>query len=264
MPRTRTYGLDNDTLAYAARVKAGSGKTILPENLRQINKFVIGIKKLGLWNSMVCYPMRSIHNAGTGSTVYSLGGLGVYNGTLVNSPSWNEKGIIGNSTGSLSVGNFSLGSITPSCIMVYNRLIPSESTSPQLYNSPVNFGMNWASQVRTYITGADSTNTSYGAYTVQNNFHNSSGFNTTSVEIAGVGAPVLLPFYVYENNNLVNLNQYGNPPLPFNSRQNFVQTLTLAYGSQQIPFLLFISGRGANTIRSLYRSTLGIGLNLPY
>jgi hypothetical protein len=264
MPRTRTYGLDNDTLAYAARVKAGSGVTILPENLRQINKFVVGVKRLGLWNSMVCYPMRSIHNAGTGSTVYSLGGLGVYNGTLVNSPSWNEKGIIGNSTGSLSVGNFSLGSITPSCIMVYNRLIPSESTRPQLYNSPVNFGINWFSQGRTYITGADSTNTAYGAYTFQNNFHNASGFNTTSVEIAGVGAPDLLPFYVYENNNLINLNQYGAPPLPFNSRQNFAQTLTLVYGSQQIPFLLFISGRGAYTIRSLYKSTIGVGLNLPY
>ena len=92
MPRTRTYGLDNDTLAYAARAKAGSGKTILPENLRQINKFVIGIKKLGLWNSMVCYPMRSIHNAGTGSTVYSLGGLGVYNGTMVNGPTWQSDG----------------------------------------------------------------------------------------------------------------------------------------------------------------------------
>jgi hypothetical protein len=38
--------------------------------------------------------MRSIHNAGTGSTVYSLGGLGIYNGSLVNSPVWSNKGII--------------------------------------------------------------------------------------------------------------------------------------------------------------------------
>ena len=93
MPRTRTYGLDVDTIAYATRVKAGSGKTILPENLKQINKFVIGIKKLGLWDTMVCYPMRSIHNAGTSSTVYSLGGLGVYNGTMMNSPTWGYNGM---------------------------------------------------------------------------------------------------------------------------------------------------------------------------
>jgi hypothetical protein len=37
--------------------------------------------------------MRSIHNAGTGSTVYSLGGLQISNGTMVNSPVWGDKGI---------------------------------------------------------------------------------------------------------------------------------------------------------------------------
>jgi hypothetical protein len=93
MPRTRTYGLDIDTIRYAQRVKSGSGTTILPEPLKQINKFVIGVKKLGLWNSMVCWPMRGIHNAGTGSTVYSLGGLGTYNGTMVNSPQWQQNGV---------------------------------------------------------------------------------------------------------------------------------------------------------------------------
>lgn len=91
--RTRTYGLDRDTIAYANRIKVGSGKVLDNNAIKQINKFVVGIKRMGLWNSMVCWPMRSIHNAGTGSTVYSLGGLGVYNGTMVNSPTWNSKGI---------------------------------------------------------------------------------------------------------------------------------------------------------------------------
>jgi hypothetical protein len=40
--------------------------------------------------------MRSIHNAGTGSAVYSLGGLGVYNGSMVNSPTWGIYGILSN------------------------------------------------------------------------------------------------------------------------------------------------------------------------
>ena len=100
MPRTRTYGLDIDSIRYAQRVKSGSGTTILPEPLKQINKFVIGVKKLGLWNSMVCWPMRGIHNAGTGSTVYSLGDLGRYNGniynlngSLINLPTWSTNGI---------------------------------------------------------------------------------------------------------------------------------------------------------------------------
>jgi len=93
MPRTRTYGLDADTIAFANRVRAGSGKIILNEHLKQINRFIIGVKKLGLWSSMVCWPMRSIHNAGTGSTVYSLGGLGVYNGTMINAPTWEQNGV---------------------------------------------------------------------------------------------------------------------------------------------------------------------------
>lgn len=92
--RTRTYGLDRDTIAYANRIKVGSGKVLDSNAIKQINKFVVGIKRLGLWNSMVCWPMRSIHNAGTGSTVYSLGGLGVYNGTMTNSPTWGRDGVV--------------------------------------------------------------------------------------------------------------------------------------------------------------------------
>jgi hypothetical protein len=108
MPRTRTYGLDIDTMRFAQRVKQGSGTTIMPEPLKQINKFVIGIKKLGLWSSMICWPLRNIHNAGTGSTVYSLGGLGTYNGTMINSPTWQQDGILVQSatSSSVDVSNF--------------------------------------------------------------------------------------------------------------------------------------------------------------
>ena len=106
MPRTRTYGLDIDTIRFAQRVKQGSGTTILPEPLKQINKFVVGIKKLKLWDSMVCWPMRSIHNAGTGSTVYSLGGLTVSNGTMVNAPSWEQRGLYFRPTSYINAINY--------------------------------------------------------------------------------------------------------------------------------------------------------------
>lgn len=59
-----------------------------------INFFVKQIKNLGLWSSMVCWPLRSTQNAGTGSTAYSLGGLGTYNGTLVNGPTWGADGVV--------------------------------------------------------------------------------------------------------------------------------------------------------------------------
>lgn len=76
---------DPDALAFAAT----SGAT----DIAALSKFVKGVKKLGLWSNMVCWPMRSGQNKGSGTTVYSLGGLGVYNGTMVNSPTWQASGI---------------------------------------------------------------------------------------------------------------------------------------------------------------------------
>jgi hypothetical protein len=62
---------DSDAAAFfaTAGVTDATAKT-------QINSFVKGIKDLGLWSSMVCWPLRSSQNAGTGTTAYSLGGYG--------------------------------------------------------------------------------------------------------------------------------------------------------------------------------------------
>jgi len=139
MPRIRTYGLDVDTIAYAARVKAGSGVTILPENLKQINKFVIGVKKLGLWNSMVCWPMRSIHNAGRGSTVYSLGGLSGtnFNGTLTNQVAWDYNGLFWSVNGSfMQIANLKLSNV-PCTILVVDNARTSGYSSNGYINHPL-------------------------------------------------------------------------------------------------------------------------------
>ena len=84
---------DPDALRYftTAGVTDATGRS-------QINTFVRGIKSLGLYNNMVCWPLRSTQNAGTGTTAYSLGGLGVYNGTLTNGPTWGTSGITFNGT----------------------------------------------------------------------------------------------------------------------------------------------------------------------
>jgi hypothetical protein len=60
---------------------------------QQIRDFAKGVNDLGLWNSMVCWPLRSTQNAGTGTVAYSLGGLGTFDGTLVNGPAWGASGI---------------------------------------------------------------------------------------------------------------------------------------------------------------------------
>lgn len=58
-----------------------------------ILEFIKELKDLGFWNSMVCWPLRSSQNAGTGTTAYSLGGLGTFNGTLTNGPTWGTSGV---------------------------------------------------------------------------------------------------------------------------------------------------------------------------
>jgi hypothetical protein len=84
---------DPDALRYfaTAGVTNATGRS-------QINTFVRGIKSLGLYNNMVCWPLRSTQNNSSGTTAYSLGGFGVYNGTLTNSPTWGTGGITFNGT----------------------------------------------------------------------------------------------------------------------------------------------------------------------
>jgi len=55
--------------------------------------FADGIYALGLWEDVVFWPLRSSQNAGTNSTVYSLGGSQPYNGTLTNEPTWGADGV---------------------------------------------------------------------------------------------------------------------------------------------------------------------------
>jgi hypothetical protein len=79
---------DPDALRYftTAGVTDATGRS-------QINTFVRGIKSLGLYNNMVAWPLRSTQNNSSGTTAYSLGGFGVYNGTLINGPTWGTSGI---------------------------------------------------------------------------------------------------------------------------------------------------------------------------
>lgn len=77
---------DADVLAFAL----ASGAT----DIEPLDAFVKETKNLGYWDDMVFWPMKSAQNAGTGTTLYSLGGLNTLNGTLVNGPTWDTEGIL--------------------------------------------------------------------------------------------------------------------------------------------------------------------------
>ena len=121
--------------ANASSFIATSGAT----DIVAINDFVLGVKTLGLWNSMVCWPLRSSQNAGAGTTAYSLGGLGTYNGTLVNGPSCGADGIAFTSASvqyiqtSLSVGSV----VTPNATAFWAGSMTSFATNRRLIGSTV-------------------------------------------------------------------------------------------------------------------------------
>lgn len=110
MITNRTYGMDLDVLAYNARIIAGGNQSLSMQSLRQLNQFVKEIKKIGIWDDMVCWPMRQSHNAGSGTIVYSLGGFAksAFDGSITNGGIWTPNGILldPNLSSSIDVSNF--------------------------------------------------------------------------------------------------------------------------------------------------------------
>jgi len=81
--------LDPDVLAFAAE----SGAT----DLTGLNNLVVYLKGEGLYSDFVIHPMKSAQNAGSGDTVYGLGGISV-DLTRVGAPSWAAGGFTINGT----------------------------------------------------------------------------------------------------------------------------------------------------------------------
>jgi hypothetical protein len=82
-------GYDADAAAYFNRATVTDATA-----KQQINAFVVGVKGLGLWNNMVCWPLRSAQNKGSGTTAYSLGGYGTYDSSIVGTISWGTNGMV--------------------------------------------------------------------------------------------------------------------------------------------------------------------------
>lgn len=87
----RFYDLDIDVKNYAKRIVDAGYKC--PADINSVSDFVKGLKILNLWGDIAFWSLRANQNAGSGTTVYSLGNLGIYNGTMVNGPTWQANGI---------------------------------------------------------------------------------------------------------------------------------------------------------------------------
>ena len=206
-----------------------------------INFFVKQIKNLGLWSSMVCWPLRSAQNAGTGSTAYSLGGLGTYNGTLVNGPTWGADGVDMNgldrkitTTASANQANtiFSVQSMTNEAI---SQVAYDGTLRQHLYRSAGGS-----------LTGFAGSVVSLGAFTVDQMFSMQLEFNGASGSSSFNGAAKIT-----RNFGASDLSNFrmGAP--------NISQKGTL------MAFAAIIDQGSISLLHSIYKSTLGQGLGLP-
>jgi hypothetical protein len=247
---------DADALTYFTN----TGITDLTAR-RQINDFVVGVKALGAWSTMICWPMRSSQN-GTGATVYSLGGGGTFNGTMAAGATWGSEGIIFNgSTGRVST---SLTSIT------------SDHTSMSIFKQTITTGF----QV-TLAKDDQGANRQFN--------HNSDGssyqsqvWNTTFRGIY-VGAPIAGVFRSIVLRNSASLTNaqpgqwYHNPTQTTTTSGTMsAGTAGVSIGSASnsnfffngvIPFAAvwnsYLSDTNRATVYRIYRDTLGEGITLP-
>jgi len=241
---------DPDALAYVQ----ASGAT----DIENINAFVVGIKGLGLWDSMVCWPLRSSQNAGEGETAYSLGGLGTYNGTLVGGPLWQEDGMGFNSINSSRIETSILKTSAPMTLTMVANFIGKNGGGIDDY--PTGFVFQTPGGVG---LGGNFSGTAFGVHelyvfdgftipiTIANYFFQSATITSTSVDnwINGATSNGSLSVPSWDNSNLAfggSIGQYFNGKISFGI---FTDDLW--------------SSSTKSDVFNLYKSTLGQGLGLP-
>jgi hypothetical protein len=257
---TQARGYDADATAFAA----ASGAT----DVAALSAFVKGVKELGLWSSMVCWPLRSTQNAGTGTTAFSLGGLGTYNGTLVNGPTWGSDGIdTSPSTSYIEIpqnflnGANSVVGQTGSMLGVFANF----STNFGLISNRGASGNFWVFGTRNLTTQIFSTSNVTGGL---NQAVTKAGLNTNSLQFSSWRMDGLANRYTtrWNGTNAESAVVSGGTA---SSRTNFqIGRENLSQYALKCAFCMTLEGVAISNeqhdaLEALYKSTLGIGLSLP-
>jgi len=234
----------------------------------QINEFVKGVKDLGLYNNMVSLPFRSAQNAGTGTIAYSLGGLGIYNGTLSGTllPTWGTDGLTNSING--FVRSLVPWSTTHSGLAVYSQSSTAGlqtimqfgdglggAANGRRSNMRLDASLNlFNGSFTSYAFGPSSLNafkmSGYGLVSASSLLGYNDGVTSTvsasPISIAGGTAT-----------NNFNILSVGGPAGDV-SGQFFVGTSAFASA-----FNVQLSSGEFSSFYTLYKNTLGSGLGLP-
>jgi hypothetical protein len=236
------------------------------QNSRQlINNFVKGIKSLGLWNQMVCWPLRASQNASTTLTAQSLGGLGNFPATLANfgsaSSAWASTGLSGASTNSVATTTLSLptGNSSRAVLAAWqnfsnSQFIPIGSTTPDLNrlilrsDTPTNACAD--------LFNGDLPNAFFGSVTVP------SGVNFSAVSYNASNSGVLFKANSNTATSGTIAKSFASSNVIFGS---YGSGATQGYGLYAFNMALNVPLDEVQiiNINSLYKQSLGLGLALP-
>ena len=203
----------------------------------------------------MCWPLRSSQNAGTGTTAYSLGGLGTYNGTLVNGPTWGADGVTYDGSNDNITTSFTLAATQlfygmigtmPTSGNVGNFLGASNSNSQNLYwlNPRSGFGGEYR-YAGSNLGVADNTTSGVNMWSVIAGAGlNTKGFRSkTLLGTAGSVAPTPSPLTLSSGLSL--------------GRQNGIYQ-----GTASFVFVIHSTQTSPDAFYDLYKTTLGQGLGL--
>lgn len=262
---SRISGFDADAAAYFERagVTDATAKS-------QINAFVLGVKDLGLYNDMVSWPLRSAQNAGTGTTAYSLGGLGTFNGTFAGStlPTWETNGVnFTNDTPAKITTSLAQGSsddINIFAVVECNAFVSEQNSicgTRNLNSAGFSCSQDWYGQGAgplLWVAGGGAelsvflsriTDGSFNAYTQR--FSVSGATKTIGVKLN------------------TGTESTASGVRTYNAGFNFTignQTPTDAAGSLggKMPFIAYFKTASlSSSVYTLYKTTMGTGLGLP-
>ena len=261
--------------AYFDKISAAGGDVA---DKNGVSNFVEELSKIVHPSLWVCWPLRSSQNIGTGSTVYSLGGLGNFNGAMVNGPTWGSEGMLfTQGTNSYISTSLSIG-IRGASVAVFKKETAGSSTSVSIWGQPVNtsagfpivYGNNGSqgnsiTQYTTSPTTAHAAPTSTGPPTlgarilsaVSWNPTQAKGWSTYKSSFAQEGptsysnGPYTLE-YGSMMNNIILCNTNGGSGLFSDITFSFILMLSTELTSLQAMMLL-----------SFYKKYLGAGLALP-
>ena len=228
-------------------------------DIEGIDQFVKGVKNLGLYNSMVCWPLRSTQNAGTGTTAYSLGGLGTFNGTLVNGPAWANDGIDFDGVDDHITTTFTQGATQVFCGMVGD--MPTSGAKGNFYGGTNN-------QVPSHTIYWMNPRTTFGGeyrYGIPSTGNLTVADNTTSgVHMwSAIGGTV--PTKGYRSTTLLGTSGIGPTSDPSVLQSGLILGRVAGgyQGTAAFAFIIHAAPASPDAFYTLYKQTLGAGLSLP-